>query len=127
LPIAGSIVFSFFIIFSTIFNYNLGYSQEIEITLLHSNSSNGVLENCRCPEHPLGALEKRLALIKEIRKSRDHILLLDSGDLLSSIGNSIKDSLAVKAIDLMDYDAITIGDQEFSNGVDFSVILLSPA
>ena len=118
-PISGSIVFSFFVTLSTILNYNIGYSQEFKITLLHSNRSNGILENCDCPEHPLGALEKRLALIKEIRESKEHVLLLDSGDLLSAVGNSIKDSLALIAINLMDYDAITIGDQEFSNSVDF--------
>jgi len=116
---ARSIVVPFLISFSIILIYKIGYSQEFKITILHSNSSNGVLENCGCPEYPLGALEKRLALIKEIRESNNHVLLLDSGDLLSSVGNSIKDSLAVEAIDLMDYDAITMGDQEFSNGVDF--------
>ena len=113
-----TILLSLFLL-NIIYPHSIGYSQEIEITLLHSNSSNGVLENCACPEHPLGALEKRLALIKEIRKSNEHVLLLDSGDLLSSVGNSIKDSLAIESINLMDYDAITIGDQEFSSGVDF--------
>lgn len=119
IPISGSIVFSFFITLSTILNYNIGYSQEYKITLLHSNSSNGILENCLCPEHPLGAMEKRSALIKKIRETNEHVLLLDSGDLLSAVGNSIKDSLALIAINLMEYDAIAIGDQEFSNGVDF--------
>ncbi len=109
----------FLISFSIILIYSLGFAQEISLTILHTNSSNGVLENCGCPEHPLGALEKRLALIKEIRESNEHVLLLDSGDLLSSFGNSIKDSLAIESVNLMAYDAITIGDQEFSNGVDF--------
>ncbi len=116
---ARLITVPFLIGFSIILIYNIGYSQEFKITLLHSNSSNGVLENCGCPEHPLGALEKRLALIKDIRESNEHVLLLDSGDLLSAVGNSIKDSLALISINLMDYDAITFGDQEFSNGVDF--------
>ena len=104
---------------SIVLIYNIGYSQDIKIVLLHSNSGNGVLENCGCPEQPLGALEKRSALIKEIRESNEHVLLLDSGDLLSSVGNSIKDSLVLLSINLMDYDAITVGDQEFSSGVDF--------
>ena len=115
----GSIVVPFLISISVILVYNIGYSQEFKITLLHSNSSNGVLENCGRPEHSLRALEKRLALIKEIRETNEHVLLLDSGDLLSSAGNSTKDSLALLSINLMDYDAITVGDQEFSNGADF--------
>ena len=82
----------FLISISIVLIYNIGYSQDIKIVLLHSNSGNGVLENCGCPEHPLGALEKRSALIKEIRESNEHVLLLDSGDLLSSVGNSIKES-----------------------------------
>ena len=116
---ARLIAVPFLISISIVLIYNIGYSQDIKIVLLHSNSGNGVLENCGCPEHPLGALEKRSALIKEIRESNEHVLLLDSGDLLSSVGNSIKDSLALLSINLMDYDAITVGDQEFSSGVDF--------
>ncbi len=48
-----------------------------------------------------------------------NILFLDAGDILSSIGFAEKDKFVVKAYELMPYDAIALGDQEFSNGMRF--------
>lgn len=39
--------------------------------------------------------------------------------MLSPLGNSLKDSFVVKAYEIMNYTAVNIGDQEFSNGVSF--------
>lgn len=95
------------------------HAQEKSLLILYSGSSNGILANCGCPKDPLGAMEKRAALIKQLRLKHDNVLLLDSGDLMSSAGNALKDSFAIEAVESMRYDLLNVGDQEFSNGVDF--------
>jgi LysM repeat protein len=90
-----------------------------KITILHTNNINGALENCLCEGHPYGSLEKIKVEVDKIRRETKNLLLLDGGDMLSPFGNVVKDSFAVAIIKMLGYDAITIGDQEFSNGVGF--------
>lgn len=83
------------------------------ITIYHTNNNNGTLENCYCPDHPLGSIEKRLAYLKEARKKDPNLILLDAGDLFSvSERQAFKDSLVAEAYALTGYDAIVPGDQE---------------
>jgi hypothetical protein len=92
----------------------------VRIAIIFTNNTNGILENCGCPGNPLGGVDRRSTLIKQLRqKVRGDKLLVDSGDLLSSIGFAEKDRYVLRAYKLMDYDAVGIGDQEFSNGVKF--------
>ena len=102
-----------------LFNASVALAQRKSLLILYSGSSNGILANCGCPKDPLGAMEKRAALIKQLRLEHDKVLLLDSGDLMSSAGNALKDSFAIEAVESMNYDLLNVGDQEFSNGVDY--------
>ena len=34
-------------------------AQNKKLYILHTNNTNGALENCYCPDHPFGAVEKR--------------------------------------------------------------------
>ena len=38
---------------------NLIFAQDGKLYILHTNNTNGALENCYCPDHPFGAVEKR--------------------------------------------------------------------
>jgi 5'-nucleotidase/UDP-sugar diphosphatase len=92
---------------------------DTELTIIYSNNTNGLLENCQCPEHAYGALEKRAAVIDSLRRSHKNVLLLESGDLLDIRKNSLLHSYVVQAYEIMNYDAWTCGDQDFMEGVDF--------
>ncbi len=96
------------------------YSQT-SLTVLYTNNINGTLENCLCPDHPLGSLEKMKVQIDQIRKNNGHVLLLDAGDLLSAFGNPEKDVFVLKTVKLFNYDALAVGDQEFVNGAKFFI------
>jgi 5'-nucleotidase/UDP-sugar diphosphatase len=90
-----------------------------EILIVYTNNTNGMLENCRCPEQAYGALEKRAALIDSLRMTNKDLLLLDSGDILDIRPNRLLHEYILKAYELMKYDAWTPGDQDFVEGIGF--------
>ncbi|MEW6684928.1 MAG: hypothetical protein AB1393_01820 [Candidatus Edwardsbacteria bacterium] len=94
------------------------HSGPFEITILYSNTTGGNLFPCHCPSEPKGGLTKRATLIKQHRE-KEQILLLDSGDLFGVMPDEKRDSLLMCTYRAMRYDAVSIGDQEFSNGTAF--------
>jgi len=90
-----------------------------EILIVYTNNTNGVLENCGCPERAYGALEKRAALIDSLRRTSRDLLLLDSGDILDIRPDRLLHGYILKAYELMKYDAWTPGDQDFVEGIGF--------
>ncbi|MBN1501542.1 MAG: 5'-nucleotidase C-terminal domain-containing protein [Spirochaetes bacterium] len=61
---------------------------------------------------------KLAAKINELRKGKDPVLLLDAGDFVHGmpIGTISKGEKIIGLLDLMGYDAITIGNHEFDYG-----------
>jgi 2',3'-cyclic-nucleotide 2'-phosphodiesterase (5'-nucleotidase family) len=97
----------------------LGTLKAQEIHILYSQNTNGVLLNCQCPSAPLGGMEKRATFVSNWLKKHPNTLLFDSGDFLSFDGDEINDSKMLRAMDAMNYSAVNIGDQEFSNSIEF--------
>ena len=96
---------------------------DVKITILHTNDVHSHIDafpadHSKYPNQ--GGFARRLALIKQIRKSEEHVLLLDSGDIFQGTPyfNFYKGELDIKLMNLMDYDASTIGNHEFDNGVE---------
>ncbi len=92
--------------------------------ILHTNNTNSALENCYCPDHPYGAIEKRAAYIENWLTEHPNTIIVDSGDLISLIKRAIKDSLASLAYSTIPYDAILPGDQELIRGQEYLIELL---
>jgi len=103
----------------TLFLICAGYVKPQELHILYSQNTNGVLLNCQCPSAPLGGMEKRATFVSNWLKKHPNTLLFDSGDFLSFDGDEINDSKMLRAMDAMNYSAVNIGDQEFSNGIEF--------
>ena len=97
--------------------FKISFSQELHI--LYTQNTNGVLVNCQCPSAPLGGMEKRATFVSDWLKKHPNTLLFDSGDFLSFEGDEDNDAKMLQAMDAMNYSAVNIGDQEFSNGIDF--------
>jgi len=103
------------------------YAQDI--TILYTGETHAMLYPCSCPNEPDGGIARRATLVKKIRKENHDTLLLDSGAFLSSglmdeyTQNVELDKqralVNLKAIELMQYDALAIGDDEFNFGRDF--------
>ena len=90
------------------------------LVILYTHNTNGILENCGCPGNPMGGVDKRLTVMQRISVANPgRVLRVDAGDMLSSMGFEEKDQFIVRAYAQMEYDAIGVGDQEFSNGPEF--------
>ena len=108
-----------FLFISLIFLINLIQAEQTKVVIIYTNNSNGFLENCHCPSHPYGAIEKRAVVIDSIRRVEKNVLLLDTGDILDIISNRQKHNYILKAYEYMNYDAWIAGDQDFVEGIDF--------
>lgn len=93
--------------------------------ILYTNNTNGALENCYCPDHPLGSLEKRAVFVRSFRSSHPNTILVDAGDFWGLTDRlPLKDSLVTAAYKSMNYDAILPGDQELArNSVEVQSLL----
>lgn len=96
---------------------------ETLITVLHTNDTHSqidpILENDKT--YPgKGGVARRATLVKRIRKENPHTLLIDGGDVLQGTPyfNYFKGEVEYKAMSLIGYDAGTLGNHEFDNGVE---------
>jgi 2',3'-cyclic-nucleotide 2'-phosphodiesterase (5'-nucleotidase family) len=94
------------------------YSQA-SFFILHTNNTNGALENCYCPDHPLGSIEKRSLYIQDFINSNPRTVVLDAGDFFTMSKKLLKDSLVCEAYATIPYDGILLGDQELTRDVKF--------
>ena len=95
------------------------YSQDRSLYILHSNNTNGALENCYCPDHPLGSIEKRALYVQDFIKSHPRTLVVDAGDFFTMSKKLLKDSLICEAYATIPYDALLLGDQELTRDPEF--------
>jgi 5'-nucleotidase len=104
-------------------------SQAQDITILYSGETHAMLYPCNCPIEPDGGVSRRATLVKYIRKDTPNVLLVDSGGFFAGglmdgyTQNTELDMLRslinLKAMELMQYDAATIADDEFNFGRKF--------
>jgi len=87
-------------------------AQKKSLYVLHTNNTNGALENCYCPDNPFGSIEKRSIYVYNFIKENPNTVLLDAGDFVTMSQQSLKDSLVAEAYGLLPYDALLYGDQE---------------
>ena len=106
-------IYLFFIVFAV----NV-YSQA-SLFILHTNNTNGALENCYCPDHPLGSIEKRSLYINDFINSNPRTIILDAGDFFTMSKKLLKDSLVCEAYATIPYDGILLGDQELTRDEKF--------
>lgn len=88
------------------------------LTIVYTGSTNGQLEACRCPGNPYGGLTRQAGAIAELRDMYPASVVVDSGDVLGATQDWTKFEYIQKAFEVMDYDAIAIGDQDLTYGAD---------
>jgi 5'-nucleotidase len=68
----------------------------------------------------LGGISRRAALVKRIRQQNPNVLLLDGGDVLQGTPyfNEYKGQLEYETMTACGYNASTLGNHEFDNGVE---------
>ena len=68
----------------------------------------------------MGGFERRSTLINNIRLKNPNTLLLDAGDVFQGTPyfNFYGGELEFKLMSMLKYDAMTIGNHDFDNGID---------
>lgn len=89
------------------------------LTVLFTNSTNGYLESCDCPDNPFGGLARRTSLVNDIKKDNPNVLLLDSGDVLPPYPDVLLAKYTLLVMEKVGYDLVALGDQEFILGTDY--------
>lgn len=93
------------------------------ITILHTNDTHSHIEpfDADHPQYPnMGGVSRRYSLVSSIRKENPHTLLLDAGDIFQGTPyfNFYGGELEFKLMSKLGYDAATIGNHDFDNGID---------
>lgn len=93
------------------------------ITILHTNDTHSHLDpfSANDPKFPnQGGAAKRATIFNNIKKENPNTLILDAGDMFQGTPyfNYYGGELEIKVMNLLQYDATTIGNHEFDNGVN---------
>jgi 5'-nucleotidase len=111
------------IAFNAIPNDALAKTEMVKITILHTNDVHSHVDPFpdNDPKYAgLGGAVRRAALIKKIRSEEKNVLLFDVGDIFQGTPyfNMYGGELEFKLMSMMQYDASTIGNHDFDNGLD---------
>lgn len=94
-----------------------------KLTILHTNDQHSRIEPfptsySRNPNQ--GGFARRATLLEDIRKKESNVLLLDSGDIFQGTPyfNFFGGELEFKLMSMMQYDASTMGNHDFDNGLE---------
>ena len=124
--------FKILMVFLVVFGFTVrvfGTSYAKDITLIYTGETHGMIYPCNCPVEPDGGVARRATLVKQIRQLYPDALLFSTGGffaggLLDQYSQNAeldkqRSLVNLKAAELMKYDVVTIGDDEFNFGKDF--------
>tara|TARA_B100000768_G_scaffold90084_1_gene84479 strand:- start:42 stop:965 length:924 start_codon:yes stop_codon:yes gene_type:complete len=100
---------------------SFGKNRYTKLTILHTNDMHSHIHPFKSGRNKgLGGMAQRAALIKQIRKQEEHVLLLDAGDIFQGTPyfNFYGGELELKLMSEMKYDAVTLGNHDFDNGLE---------
>ena len=96
------------------------------LTILHTNDTHSQVEP---KANNQGGYARRMGLIEEARKADKYLLLVDAGDFCQGTPyfNYYHGRVELDAMNRMRYDAATLGNHEFDNGLDTLAEVLKTA
>ena len=92
-----------------------------QLTILHTNDMHSHIHPFESGRNKgVGGMAQRSTIIKKIRDEGNQVLLLDAGDIFQGTPyfNTYGGELELKLMSEMGYDASTIGNHDFDNGLD---------
>ncbi len=97
-----------------------------QVAIAYTGETHAMIEPCNCPTEPLGGVARRAHELEVLRKEFADLLLLDGGGCFAQgiydefvQGDELdkqRTFVALRAMALMRYDAICLGDDEFAFG-----------
>ncbi len=102
---------------------SLAKEKKHRLTILHTNDVHSRLDPFPMDGGKFqgqGGVAFRSALINQIRSEEEQVLLLDAGDIFQGTPyfNLYKGEPEIKAMSMMKYDAVTMGNHDFDAGVE---------
>lgn len=102
---------------------SLAAGDKVKLTILHTNDVHSRIEPFPMDgskNQGLGGTARRAALLKQIRATEQHVLLFDAGDIFQGTPyfNKYGGELEMKLMTAMKYDAATMGNHDFDNGLE---------
>ena len=99
-----------------------GKDSTVQLTILHTNDVHSRIEPFPMDgsrNQGLGGVARRAALVNTIRREQENVLLLDAGDIFQGTPyfNLYGGELEMQIMSKMGYDAATMGNHDFDNGV----------
>lgn len=92
-----------------------------KITILHTNDTHSHIEPISGGRNDgRGGVARRAAIINKVREENPNTLLLDCGDIFQGTPyfNFYGGELEIKLMSMLGYDAATLGNHDFDNGID---------
>jgi len=106
--------------------------QKIKLVILHTNDTHSQVEptdKSSLKTSDMGGYARRMGLISRIREQEKNVLLVDAGDYSQGTPyfNFFNGRIEIDAMNRMKYDAGTLGNHEFDNGIDTLAVVLKNA
>lgn len=104
----------------------------LNLVVLHTNDTHSRMDPFPMDGGPfqgLGGAARRATLVRRIRDANEHVLLLDAGDIFQGTPyfNFFGGELEFRVMTEMGYDAATLGNHDFDNGMDGLMSMLPHA
>jgi 5'-nucleotidase len=95
---------------------------ETLITILHTNDTHSQIDPISLSDKQYGGkggVARRATLVKHVRQENPNTLMIDAGDVFQGTPyfNFYKGEVEYKAMSLIGYDVVTLGNHDFDNGV----------
>lgn len=93
------------------------------VTILHTNDTHSHIDpfpSTHSRYANMGGVSRRASLIEQVRKENPNTLLLDAGDIFQGTPyfNFFGGEIEFKLMSKLGYDAATIGNHDFDNGIE---------
>lgn len=100
-----------------------GRAQTKKIVLLHTNDTHSQIEpldSTDCSHPDKGGIARRQAYVESVRASERNVLVLDAGDFSQGTiyYNIFGGQMEIECMNLIGYDAATLGNHEFDSGLE---------
>lgn len=120
---------AFLVIIST---FQLAAEKKIKLVILHTNDTHSQVEpteKSNLKTADMGGYARRMGVIEKIRSEEKNVLLFDTGDFSQGTPyfNFFNGRVEIDALNRMQYDAGTLGNHEFDNGIDTLAVILQKA
>lgn len=124
-------IYSIIILLATL-NLAVIAGEKVKLVILHTNDTHSQVEpteKSALKTADMGGYARRMGVIEKIRTEEKNVLLLDAGDFSQGTPyfNFFNGRIEIDALNRMKYDAGTLGNHEFDNGIDTLAVILAKA